>query len=197
MVTRAGTAAIVVRSGGENVQLYNNSIYGATPYSDPLLHLPNDGIRVEGTVTGLDVRNNLIKDVTGDSIEVASGTTTSAPTFDYDLLHDKGSRQCAVRWGGTCYATLAAFRTATGREQRGLEADPLFVDAGTRNLHLLSGSPAIDAGADLTAQVTLDVDNDSRPQPAGGRFDIGADELAGATARVPAAPTLLDVVPAQ
>ena len=50
-----------------------------------------------------------------------------------------------IDWNGTQYSSLAAFRTATGQESRGIEADPRFRNSGTADFHLLAGSPAIDA----------------------------------------------------
>jgi len=52
--------------------------------------------------------------------------------------------------------------------------DPAFVDAPNDDYHLEAGSPAIDAGADLSAVFTLDLDGDTRPD--GAAFDIGAYE---------------------
>ncbi len=52
-----------------------------------------------------------------------------------------------------------------------------FVDASAGDLHLASGSAAVDAGADLgDAAVSDDVDGEARDD---GAPDIGADEIAG------------------
>ena len=50
---------------------------------------------------------------------------------------------------------------------------PLFVDPEIFDYHVISGSPAIDAGVDVG--VGRDIDGD--PRPIGGGFDIGADEV--------------------
>lgn len=68
-----------------------------------------------------------------------------------------------VDWGGVKYPSLAAFRTATGQESRGIEADPLFVSILTANFRLLAGSPAIDsANSGAPGQPALDFDGHAR-----------------------------------
>ncbi len=54
-------------------------------------------------------------------------------------------------------------------------SNPRFVDPAGGNYHLKAGSPAMDAGISLP-WLTTDLDGDSRPWPAGGDYDIGADE---------------------
>jgi hypothetical protein len=57
-----------------------------------------------------------------------------------------------------------------------INMDPKFVDASTFDYHLMKGSPCTDA-ADPAATVDVDIDGDPRPFPAGGRSDMGADEI--------------------
>jgi hypothetical protein len=52
--------------------------------------------------------------------------------------------------------------------------DPDFVNPVAWNYHIGPKSAAIDAGVDT--DVDTDVDGDTRPWPAGGEYDIGADE---------------------
>ena len=49
---------------------------------------------------------------------------------------------------------------------------PAFIDPAGYDYHLMCGSPAIDAGADVG--VDIDIDGDARPEGLG--HDIGADE---------------------
>jgi len=57
-------------------------------------------------------------------------------------------------------------------------ADPLFTNAGTGGYSLQSGSPAVDAGLDVSGSdygsVTDDIEGTARPQRAG--YDLGAYE---------------------
>ena len=58
-----------------------------------------------------------------------------------------------------------------GYDAHSFEDDPLFVSSS--NLHIQSGSPAIDAGLNLYSFVSEDIDGQARDT----LFDIGADEL--------------------
>ncbi|MBW4438444.1 MAG: right-handed parallel beta-helix repeat-containing protein [Pleurocapsa minor GSE-CHR-MK-17-07R] len=83
-------------------------------------------------------------------------------TLDYNLYSRIGGGAPNIfRWTDppTCYsvfANLSSFRSATGREQNGIEltgAQPLFVNAAAGNYALAAGSPAIGAGAPLPADI--------------------------------------------
>jgi len=73
--------------------------------------------------------------------------------------------------GGTDYADLAAWRTATGQDSVSIEADPIFANPSS-DLHIQNVSPARNAGG--AGLYPDDFDGDARPQE--GLFDIGADE---------------------
>ena len=82
-------------------------------------------------------------------------------------------------------------------------ADPKFVNAGAKNFHLSTGSPAIDAGVSITDYdsifrarfgQSLMLDADLNPRPSGSAMDIGADEVAGDGPSRPAAPQNVRIV---
>jgi uncharacterized repeat protein (TIGR01451 family) len=58
-----------------------------------------------------------------------------------------------------------------------IEGDPGFVNPRAGDYHIGLGSAAVDRGAD--AGVAQDIDGQPRPMPAGGGFDLGADEFTG------------------
>lgn len=188
-ISRPSYAGISIDSA-DRVSVWNNTIHGVHPLLGGWA--PPDGIKIIGTAAHLDVRNNIVSDVTGDGIEVASGTTASAPTFDHDLVHGVAAGSCAVRWGGACYATVAALRAATTAEANGLDGDPQFADVAVLDLRVCEGtqvpvaacqgrSPAIDRAADVGLPF------------AGAAPDIGA--LEAGVQLPPPAPTLITVAP--
>ena len=80
-------------------------------------------------------------------------------------------------WKGVTYSTFSAYQSASGNDATSLIGlDPFLVDPAAGDLHLNTGSPAINAGENLPSDQmgTLDIDGDARI--IGGVVDIGADE---------------------
>jgi hypothetical protein len=78
-------------------------------------------------------------------------------------------------WKGTTYRSFAEYIKATGNDRNSVFADPRFADAAAGNFQLAPGSPAIDAGAYLTA--AGDADAAGSPRAAAGVIDLGAFEV--------------------
>jgi len=62
----------------------------------------------------------------------------------------------------------------TGAPEDNVWEEPGFADGGAAGYHLAWGSAPVDRGLDC--DVTSDIDGQTRPMPAGGRPDLGADE---------------------
>lgn len=83
----------------------------------------------------------------------------------------------------TCYSglTLTTCASSDTTGSSGLQSiaasTSVFtnVTAGSEDFHLVSGSPLIDAGTDLSGDFTTDIDGATRS----GTWDVGADEFAG------------------
>jgi len=122
------------------------------------------------------VSRNNIWNVTGDPINLGKATTIINHDFDCDNLHDVDpSSNTMIRWGSNGgpsndggYETLAQFQAHTGQELNGISNSGTLFDA---NLHLLPGSPDLDAGCVITGI------NDRGPDVyAGAAPDLGAFE---------------------
>jgi len=59
-----------------------------------------------------------------------------------------------------------------------IDEDPLFVDPGNGNIHLLSQSPCIDRGDPDFQPGPGETDIDGDPRVINGRVDMGSDEYA-------------------
>ncbi|MCY3017745.1 MAG: right-handed parallel beta-helix repeat-containing protein [Planctomycetota bacterium] len=111
------------------------------------------GIAIEKTdATGVVIRNNICSRNVGNQILDESG---HGPAVDHNLLD--GGRKGANDTKG----------------EAAVRGDPLFVDAAKADFHLLSNSPAINAGTEKLAPTD---DFDGFPRPYGPAFDIGAYE---------------------
>jgi parallel beta-helix repeat protein len=107
------------------------------------------GINVEGGSTGatltnnISVENGLNSHGTRGNIRV-DANSTSGTNLNYDLVHLSTTGVMMV-WENTSYSSLAAFRSATGQESNGIEADPQWQDPDAGIFRLRRTSPAIDS----------------------------------------------------
>src|SRR5262249_27543669 len=96
--------------------------------------------------------------------------STSALQSDYNIVVNRFSRD-----DGNTFITLSTWQ-ATGQDQHSIVSttDALFADAANNNYRLKTGSPALNAGTNVS--VTDDADGVLRPQ--GSAADIGCYETA-------------------
>ena len=182
-------------SGGagyiENSQIYNNTFYWNP--ANPTAHYAIAGFNLwRGCCfTGSNfIMNNLIY---ADNPNMMYMGLDKSVTFDYNLYWYTGTGDPVFKWGRKTYTGFSAFQNGSGQEANGLYVNPMlnnptYHDAGfpVNAFTLQSGSPAIDAGADLAAlgYVTDMGSHDffGNAIPANGVFDIGAHEYGGGAA---------------
>jgi hypothetical protein len=195
------------------INVYHNSINiegtataGALP-SYALLRGDNSATAVTSTV---DIRNNILNNTrsggTGKHYAIANQSTVPSATgwglnaSNFNLLNTANPATVGL-WGSTD-AVFNAWRIAASSDANSFSGLPVvFVNTATGDLHLNMGVTAtpIESGAIAIASVTTDIDNQTRPGPAGSvngggtAPDLGADE----TDAVPALPviTLNSVTP--
>lgn len=142
------------------------------------------GIAISGTNPIVELKDNIFytTQTSGGGANAKSyaigmtSTTFTNLNSNYNDFFSSGANAGGFRTGsldatGTDLANLAAWQAATGTDGNSLAVDPTFVNP-VSDLHLLAGSPMINAGVVLVV-VTDDIDGD----PRGAAPDIGADEF--------------------
>lgn len=137
----------------DKVYLYHNTVYASHPGARPYaLVIFND-------VTSIDMRNNIIHGTlaynngSNDARCVMDEEATTFSIRDYNLYHQDdpdqpftGSEYGVGGWD-TFIWEWDSWRVASGFETNSPSPqNPQFVDRINNNLHLIAGSPAIDAG---------------------------------------------------
>jgi hypothetical protein len=156
------------RGRTENCTIVNNTLYDNDTH-----HGGSGEIQLQFDTRSNIIRNNLIYAGTQGLFIGNWSKANQGNVVNNNLYFTTGKGKW--QWKNKTYKTFAAYQTATGNDANSLNTlDPLLVTLTTPDLHLASGSPAIDAGALITDIGTTDIDGDPRVQ--GGGVDIGADE---------------------
>ncbi len=169
--------------------VYNNIIYhsgyGPDFYDGDAVYI---GVLVDSSLNDATINfyNNIVYDVGKSSKPTESGCIALGTTFGGTLI-PKNNIFYALSWqeyfvsvgytfpSASAYNNLFYGSTDTfSWDTSALNADPQFVDLAGKDFHLITGSPAIDAGLDTTATVVYDYDGVTRPQNT--TVDIGAYE---------------------
>jgi parallel beta-helix repeat protein len=155
-------SGIELVTGSDNNLVVNNVSYrngdhgidnldsdGQRIISNSVLGNATAGINLEGGSIGGTLSNNISVDNgigssrTRGNIRIDS-TSTTGTAINYDLVW-LNAAGIMIDWGGQAYATPEALQAATGQEPNGIAKDPKWVAPSSGDLHLTSGSPAIDS----------------------------------------------------
>ncbi len=150
----------VIDGGSSSARVMNNTFYN------------NSGFAVGSeTSISLTIKNNIFD---SNTYALANIIATSFAT-DYNLFNNNTNIGLGGPSGLTPYTDLASWQ-AEGYDEHSFEGDPVFtsISSGTEDFYILSGSPAIDTGLDLSDYFTTDMNGSPRPQGSG--YDVGAYE---------------------
>jgi parallel beta-helix repeat protein len=106
-----------------------------------------DGFSIEGNSTGTTLANCIAVNnglSTGEFNLYVAPSSVGGFHSDYDLMWNSRT-QAVVKFNNVRYATMRAFRIATGHDPHGRGVNPRFVHPNWGDLRLRAGSPAIDS----------------------------------------------------
>lgn len=127
----------IIIGDGNDVQIYNNTIYGMQRGIDF-----NYGSSASGPYV---VKNNLIVNSKEFALRVAS---MYAPYFSSDY-NDFYNNKTDVAWNDSSNMNVNQFALATSNDRHSINLDPLFIGVSSSDFHLNSNSPAINKGVIL------------------------------------------------
>ena len=157
--------------GSSRNKVYNNTIVQADN-GRWCLNIPKSKGN-GGSPTGNVVKNNVFYTARADKGAIAVYSTAAGVlTSDYNAVVDRFSTN-----GGTSVTSTLAQWRALGYDTHSFVSTPaaLFVDAAAKDFRLAAGSPAIDTGTSLGADVPTDLEGTARPQRLA--YDIGCYEM--------------------
>jgi hypothetical protein len=165
--------------GTDHCVIVNNSLWDDGTFGSSGL----GEFQIQYHATNNTVENNIFDDYTLSSKYLVYDFTTSVAMpalMDYNVYYDTaGAAGALFDWQSKSLAGFSAYRTASGQEAHSQFADPLYVNITTApyNFDLASGSPAINAGANLGANTVgvLDYAGNGRVNGS-GQINAGAYE---------------------
>ncbi len=116
-----------------DVEIYNNTVF-VTPSATYPSTTPSAFRMLGGNFTNINVRNNLFIADGNTHVRVINAdvaNSTAEVLFQGNAYHHRNRASANIRWGGTSYNGLAAWRAAAGQETLGgqpvgLEVDPFL-----------------------------------------------------------------------
>jgi Right handed beta helix region len=192
-VTRSGYVGIATGGycdgrrdcgGVETGRAMDNKFLHNTLYANNQLADGSPEILVQYHVTRTVIRGNIV-DATGPAHALVGTVPRAqddasgrAPRIDGNLYYASGGRASQASFGilGITYTGWQDYRSATGEDAHSRFADPRLRRPRHGDLHLRSGSPAVDAGLSEPPGLVGRRDIDGQPRVQGPRIDIGADE---------------------
>jgi hypothetical protein len=167
-----------------NTHAFYNSVANTGARGAVASQIGSYGIAISGTNPVVELKDNIFYNTQtsaggANAKSYAIGMTTTTFTnlsSNFNDFYSSGANAAGFRTGsldttGTDLADITAWRTATSQDANSLAVDPTFVDP-VLDLHLLAGSPMINAGT-VIGLISDDIDGNTR----GATVDIGADEF--------------------
>jgi hypothetical protein len=137
----APSEGLILRCASDSL-VANNTFYDLSRF----VFYINGGGAFAGGIENLRIRNNLSRQ-TGDKIYSLDGAIPASVTIDHDLVWNKAGASIAWKSGVGNTASLSTFRSWTGYDLHGVQADPRL-DVTTWRSRL--PAPVVDRGARIS-----------------------------------------------
>ena len=170
-----GSITLTTITGGVN--LYYNSVNMFGPYTSTYSNIITTALYVGSGATALDIRDNVLVNslnytgigTTPKNYAFYSDATNAAfANINFNDYYVSGS-QGVLAYLGSDQVTIAALRTATGKDVNSISGDPMYT--ANNYLQPLPGSPVLASGVAI-AGFTDDINGDSRnPVPTIGAYE--------------------------
>jgi hypothetical protein len=156
-----------MRGSTENCFIVNNTFYNNASINGAW----GSELYIQFDTRNNTIRNNIFHAKAGKPYILSWSAVMSGNMMNNNLFFN-GS---AWQWRDASYASFAAYKSGTGNDTNSLNnVNPLLINGATGDLHIQSGSPAINAGVTIVQTGSLDIDQEDRTQ--GASTDMGADE---------------------
>ena len=154
--------------GSDSITIVGNTLYQSASAA-------GNGFQIQYKATNNVFKNNIVHLANQGSFLYYFTKLTAAPAAMDDNVYYASAANPTWVWKNKGYSSIASFRTASAQDAHSKYADPLFVNLGGHDFHVLGTSPAVGAGTNLGASVvgTLDLAGNARVVNA---IDIGAYE---------------------
>ena len=161
------------RGSTENCVIVNNTLYNNFTQRDW-----GGEIYIQFDTRNNIVKNNIIFAHDGRLFINNWSAVMTGNVIDRNLFFAVGGGSNGTWiWHNVYYTTFAAYQSASGNDATSLIGlDPLLMNPASGDLHLNTGSPAINAGENLPSSQMGTVDIDGTARIMNGTVDIGADE---------------------
>jgi hypothetical protein len=179
---------------GNSSGSHGGGVFGGTLHNGTLMG--NSAVYGGGAVGG-EFYNCLF---IGNSATTRGGGTAESTLYNCTLTGNSATIEAGGTYGGTLFNCIVFYNSASYGPNHGQAAihyscttplpfygagniinEPVFADPAADDYRLRAGSPGIDAGTNLTALLTSDLDGNARPLDGDGdsvaTFDMGAYEF--------------------
>lgn len=164
---------IMLYSGG-GYKIYYNSVSMSAAQSSGYPAAINIASNISAA-NSLDIRNNIFSNTGTGGTRFGMLLQASNSVLQYNDYNDYYATNNVGRYGTTNAATLATWRTLTGKDVNSLAVNPQFINVNS-NLHLITATSPLNQMATPISGITDDIDGDPRNAT---KPDIGADEFTG------------------